>query len=50
MHPADSDALYFVATGNGDGSHHFSTTLAEHDVAVRAYLRKIGVQPAGGHR
>jgi UPF0755 protein len=50
MHPADSDALYFVATGDGDGSHHFSTTLAEHDVAVRAYLRKLGVQPAGGHR
>ena len=45
LHPADSDALYFVATGNGDGSHHFSATLAEHDVALRAYLRKLGVQP-----
>jgi len=59
MHPADSDALYFVATGNGDGSHHFSTTLAEHDVALRAYLRKLGVAPdsrvttpaqVGGHQ
>jgi len=50
MHPADTDALYFVATGNGDGSHQFSATLAQHDVAVRAYLRKIGVQPANGHR
>jgi UPF0755 protein len=45
MHPADTDALYFVATGNGDGSHHFSATLAEHDVALRAYLRRLGVQP-----
>jgi UPF0755 protein len=45
LHPADSDALYFVATGNGDGSHHFSATLAEHDVALRAYLRKLGAQP-----
>jgi UPF0755 protein len=45
LHPADIDALYFVATGNGDGTHHFSATLAEHDVALRAYLRKLGVQP-----
>jgi UPF0755 protein len=44
-HPADSDALFFVATGNGDGSHHFSATLAEHDVALRAYLKKLGVPP-----
>ncbi|HEX4376315.1 MAG TPA: endolytic transglycosylase MltG [Steroidobacteraceae bacterium] len=45
VHPARSDALYFVATGNGDGSHHFSATLAEHDVALRAYLHKLGVSP-----
>jgi UPF0755 protein len=45
VHPADSDALYFVATGNGDGSHHFSATLAEHDAALRAYLHRLGVQP-----
>jgi UPF0755 protein len=44
-HPADIDALYFVATGNGDGTHQFSATLAQHDVALRAYLRKLGVQP-----
>jgi UPF0755 protein len=43
LHPADIDALYFVATANGDGSHHFSATLAEHDAAVRAYLHKLGV-------
>jgi UPF0755 protein len=45
LHPAAIDALYFVATGNGDGSHHFSATLAEHDIALRAYLHKLGVQP-----
>jgi cell division protein YceG involved in septum cleavage len=39
--------VYFVATGDGDGTHHFSATLAEHDVALRSYLRKLGVQPAG---
>jgi len=57
LHPADIDARYFVATGNGDGTHHFSATLAEHDVALRAYLRKLGVAldsrsaaPAGGAR
>jgi len=49
LHPADIDALYFVATGNGDGSHRFSATLAEHDRAVRSYLRRLGVTPAAGH-
>lgn len=35
MHPADGDALYFVA--RGDGSHEFSSTLAKHNQAVRKY-------------
>ena len=43
MHPAPIDALYFVASGLPDGSHRFSATLQEHDVAVRAYLRRLGV-------
>ena len=47
LHPADSDALYFVATGTGDGGHQFSTTLEQHDEALRAYLRRIGAQPHG---
>ena len=34
-------ALYFVATGAGDGSHRFSATLEEHNEAVRDYLRQI---------
>jgi UPF0755 protein len=41
MHPASIGALYFVATGAGDGSHHFSDTLAEQDVALRSYLRRL---------
>jgi UPF0755 protein len=35
MHPDDSDNLYFVA--KGDGSHHFSATLEEHNRAVKRY-------------
>jgi UPF0755 protein len=35
LHPADTDALYFVA--RGDGSHQFSRTLAEHNAAVLKY-------------
>jgi UPF0755 protein len=35
LHPADGDALYFVS--RGDGSHHFSATLDEHNRAVRHY-------------
>ncbi|MFZ6772511.1 endolytic transglycosylase MltG [Undibacterium sp. SXout7W] len=37
--PARSDALYFVA--RGDGSSHFSTNLSEHNQAVNKYQRNI---------
>jgi UPF0755 protein len=36
LHPSDDRALYFVA--RGDGGHHFSNTLEEHNAAVRRYL------------
>lgn len=36
-HPAESDALYFVA--RGDGSSQFSSTLAEHNKAVERYQK-----------
>jgi UPF0755 protein len=39
--PATSDALYFVA--KGDGSSHFSKTLPEHEKAVDQYQRSIKV-------
>ncbi|MCW4151698.1 endolytic transglycosylase MltG [Halomonas sp. 18H] len=35
--PAEGDALYFVA--RGDGTHHFSRTLREHNNAVNRYIR-----------
>jgi UPF0755 protein len=41
VNPQSSGAIFFVATGNGDGSHHFSATLSEHEAAVQRYLRKL---------
>jgi len=38
--PADGDALYFVAVGDGSGRHVFSRTLDEHNAAVREYVRR----------
>ncbi len=37
LDPADTTALYFVS--RNDGSHEFSTTLAEHNRAVTRYQR-----------
>lgn len=37
-HPAEAKALYFVA--RGDGTHVFSHTLQEHNLAVRRYQLK----------
>jgi UPF0755 protein len=39
-HPENTDALYFVASGRGDGSHVFSATLGEHNAAVAHYLAR----------
>jgi UPF0755 protein len=41
INPAGGNALYFVATGKGDGSHKFSATLEEHNRAVADYLRRL---------
>ena len=41
VHPDVSGALFFVATGAGDGSHTFSKTLAEHNLAVKRFLREL---------
>lgn len=43
--PAEGSSLYFVASGNGDGGHIFSATLAEHEAAVRQYLRNLRREP-----
>jgi len=38
LHPEPGDALYFVS--RGDGTHHFSATLREHNNAVNKYQLK----------
>ncbi|MCK5919570.1 MAG: endolytic transglycosylase MltG, partial [Methylococcales bacterium] len=41
LNPEQTDAIYFVALGDGSGGHHFSKTLAEHNKAVKRYLKAI---------
>ena len=38
--PEAGDELYFVAVGDDSGGHVFSRTYAEHQVAVREYVRR----------
>ena len=38
--PDAGDELYFVAVGDGSGGHVFSRTYAEHQRAVREYVRR----------
>ena len=44
--PDDSGALFFVATGEPDGSHYFSATLEEHNAAVRRFLARMRTRGA----
>jgi UPF0755 protein len=39
VHPEQTADLYFVATGQG--GHHFSKTLAQHDAELRVYLDRL---------
>jgi UPF0755 protein len=47
VHPDVTGDLYFVATGAGDGAHHFSKTLEEHNAAVKQYLTRLRQTSAG---
>jgi len=38
VHPDKSESLYFVSSGDDDGSHVFSATLRAHNAAVRRFL------------
>ncbi len=42
--PAEGDALYFVAAGDGSGRHVFSRNLGEHNAAVREYVQRYRAQ------
>jgi len=37
-----------VATGTGNGGHHFSRTLEEHNAAVKSYLEHLRAQQHTG--
>jgi UPF0755 protein len=39
--PLETGDIYFVATGLGDGSHEFSSTLEAHNAAVARYLARL---------
>lgn len=41
VNPQRTGAIYFVATGKGDGSHYFSSALGEHNAAVQRYLNNL---------
>jgi UPF0755 protein len=44
VNPEHSGALYFVASGKGDGSHYFSSNLVEHNLAVQRFLKTLRAQ------
>jgi UPF0755 protein len=45
LHPADSDALYFVA--DGSGGHAFARTLADHTRNVQHARAQVQPVPGG---
>ncbi|MEO5629584.1 MAG: endolytic transglycosylase MltG [Thermomonas sp.] len=49
-HPANGDALYFVAVGDGSGRHVFTRSLDEHQDAVREYLQRYRAQRAAASK
>ena len=45
LHPEKTDALFFVAIGDGSGGHYFSATGAEHNRNVQRYLERLRAPP-----
>jgi peptidoglycan lytic transglycosylase G len=41
VQPTKTDALYFVATGKGDGRHYFATSLVAHNANVARHLANL---------
>jgi UPF0755 protein len=41
LHPADSDAIYFVLRPDGSGGHQFSNSIAAHEAATAKYRRGL---------
>jgi UPF0755 protein len=41
LNPEKTDAIFFVAIGDGSGGHYFSATLAEHNRGVQRYLQRL---------
>jgi UPF0755 protein len=41
LNPEKTDALFFVAIGDGSGGHYFSATYAEHNRALQRYLERL---------
>lgn len=48
VNPAPGKTLFFVATGEPDGSHYFSETLEEHEAAVKRYLVRLRSRRSAG--
>ena len=45
VNPAEGDALFFVAVGDGSGAHVFCRTLVEHKPAVARYRQRLRSAP-----
>ncbi len=41
LNPEKTDALFFVAIGDGSGGHYFSATYEEHNQALKRYLERL---------
>src|SRR5262249_4377292 len=46
VHPEETGAIFFVASGDGTGAHYLSKTPEEQNEAVRRYLARLRQQNA----